>query len=530
MIDVKELPDDVQELKNIIIDLQNEKDNYEKKINALLEDIELWKKKAYGPKSEKYYADNDEQRFLFNEAEAGFDKESLTNNRQQTHVEVKAHTRIKKGRRKLPESLERIIKEIDIPESQKICASGKKRKFIKREISEKLDIKPPEVKVIQTKRAVYGCPDSCCVLCEEKGESPVKTAPVPPQLLEKTIVTPGLFSYFITSKYCDHLPYYRQEKIFSRYQIDLTRQSMCRWTIKIFQKYSILQELLWKELLSGPLIGIDETTMQVVLEDGRSAKTKSYLWVFRGGNARAPTIIVKYRRTRSAKFLLELLQDYKGYIQTDGYKGYNDLEVLAAIILIACWAHARRKFYEAAKASKNKGSAQEALSMIQQLYLIEKTIKDKDVKERKRIRQEEAVPILNTIKAWLDKKKLQVLPESLIGKAVNYTLKLWPKLIKYVDDGIIPIDNNGVENAIRPECLGKKNWLFAYTPSGADASAFFYSLIETAKANGLEPYWYLRYLFDKIIKAKNEEDFRMLLPQYVDHQEIMEYRLPGQWG
>ena len=531
MIDTKKLPDDVGALKKIIAqlqdDFQKEKNNFEKKIDALLEEIKLWKKRLFGPKSEKYYAEDDKQQHLFNEAEMGFDESQI--DRQQTHVEVKAHTRVKKGRKKLPESLERVVNEIDIPESEKTCASGKERKLIRWEISEKLDIKPPEVKVIQTKRAVYGCPDSFCILCEELGESSVKTAPLPPQLLEKTIVTPGLFSYLITSKFCDHLPYYRLEKIFIRYNIDITRQTMCRWTIKIFQKYSILGELLRKELLTGPLIGIDETTMQVILENGRSARTKSYLWVFRGGNARAPTIIFLYRETRSASFLLELLKDYNGYIQTDGYKGYNDLEVLTDIILLACWAHARRKFDEAAKASKNKGSAQEALTMIQKLYLIERKIKGMEADEKRRIRQEEAVPILNKIKTWLDNKKLQVLPESLIGKAVNYAIKLWPRLIKYVDDGNIPIDNNGVENAIRPECLGKKNWLFAYTPSGANASAFFYSLIETAKANGLEPYWYLRYLFGNIINAKNEEDFRLLLPQYVDRKEIMEYRLPGKW-
>jgi transposase len=526
VIDTNKLPNNVKALKNIITELQY---NFEKKIDALLEEIELWKNKFYTPKSEKHYFENDKQQFLFNEAEAVFDKETLAN-RLQSEVLVKAHTRVKRGRKKLPASLERVVKEIDIPESQKICPSGKERKFIKWEISEKLDIKPPEVKVIQTKRAVYGCPDSCCVLCEELGESSVKTAPSQPQLLEKTIVTPGLLSYIITSKFCDHLPYYRMEKIFTRYKIDITRESMCRWTIKVYQKYQILQELLKKELLSGPLIGIDETTMQVILENGRSAKTKSYLWAFRGGNARAPTIIFMYRETRSAKFLLELLKDYTGYIQTDGYRGYNHLEVLTTIILIACWAHARRKFDEAARVSKNKGSANEALCMIQQLYLIEKRIKDDDVTKRKQIRQEEAVPVLNMIKEWLDKKKMQVLPESLIGKAVNYALKMWPKLIKYVDDGIIPIDNNGVENAIRPECLGKKNWLFSYTPSGANASAFFYSLVETAKANGLEPYWYLRYLLNEIIKAKTEEDFRMLLPQYVDRTEILEYRLPGKWG
>jgi transposase len=525
MIDTEKLPNDVQELKKIITQL---KKDYEIKIDAMLEEIKLWKKRLFGPKSEKYHED-DEQGMLFNEAEMEFDKKhELTG--EQRITAVKAHTRIKRGRKKLPGSLEREIIEIDIPESEKVCTTGKERKFIRWEISEKLDIKPPEVKVIQTKRAVYGCPDSSCVTCEDQGDTPIKTAPVQPQLLNKTIVTPGLFSYLITSKFCDHLPYYRMESIFTRFNIAITRQSMCRWTIAVFRKYEILKEMLWQELLSGPLIGIDETTMQVLNEPDRAAKTKSYLWVFRGGNPRAPTILFDYRETRSAKFLLDLLKDYQGFIQTDGYKGYNDLEELSDIELIACWAHARRKFDEAAKASKNKGSAQQALSMIKKLYIIEKKVKNFTPEEKEQVRQEEAVPVLEEIKKWLDKKHFQVLPQSLIGKAVNYALTLWPRLSNYVKDGIIPIDNNGVENALRPECLGKKNWLFSYTPSGAKASAFFYSLVETAKANNLEPYWYLRYLFQKIIRVETEEEMRKLLPQYANRDEIREYRMPGKWS
>ena len=523
MVDTTNLPENVQELKQIITRL---KTDYEKKIDILFEEIEFWKKRLFGPKSERYV--DESQGSLFNEAEAGYD-ESI-NEKNITKIEVKGHTRIKKkGRKKLPESLEREIVEIDLKPDEKICASGAKRKFMGWEISEKLDIKPPEVKVIQTKRAIYGCPDSYCVLCEDVEESPVITAAMPPQLLDKTILTPGLFSYLITSKYCDHLPYYRQEKIFSRYGIDISRQSMCRWTIEIYRKYEILKTLLWQELVSGPLIGIDETTLQVITEVGRSATTKSYLWAFRGGNPRAPTVFFKYRETRSAKFLLELLKDYSGYIQTDGYPGYDDLEVLKDIILIACWAHARRKFDEAAKASKNKGSAHEALSIIQKLYLIERKTKDCTPEDRKTARQKEAVPILEKLKKWLDTKQYQILPGGYTGKAINYTLKMWPKLIRYIEDGVIPIDNNGVENIIRPECLGKKNWLFSYTPSGAHASAFFYSLIETAKVNRLEPYWYLRYLFEKIVIAKGEEALRNLLPQYVDRTMMKEYKLPGKW-
>lgn len=168
--------------------------------------------------------------------------------------------------------------------------------------------------------------------------------------------------------------------------------------------------------------------------------------------------------------------------------------------------------------------------MIQKLYIIERKAKNYTPEERQPLRQKAAVPVLQEIKKWLDKKHIQVLPKSMIGKAVNYAITLWPRLTNYVNDGIIPIDNNGVENALRPECLGKKNWLFAYTPSGAGASAFFYSLIETAKANGLEPYWYLRYLFQNIIRVKTENEMQKLLPQYVDRNAVRELRLPGKWG
>jgi transposase len=529
MVDLGTLPNDFEQLKEIISNLLNDKIAKERRIDLLLEEIELWKKRIFAPRTERFAGKLDGEQYLFNEAEIEVDKENFEKCESE-QIQVSGYSKKKKGRTKLPASLPREIVDIDIDEKEKTCAAGKIRTFIKWEISEKLDIKPPEVKVIQTRRAVYGCPDSCCVICEEASETPVKTAPVQPQLLEKTIVTPGLAALIVTSKYCDHLPYYRLDSIFNRYGIDISRQTMCRWTILLYEKYKIFTELFWEEILAGPLIGIDETTMQVIQEPFRSAQTKSYLWVFRGGNPRAPTIFFMYRETRSGKFLLERLKDYKGYIQTDGYTGYDALDDFPGITLIGCWAHARRMFTDAAVASKNKGSAHLALSMIQQLYLIEKKAKCLDPDQRKQLRQESSVPALKKIKDWLDEKSEGLLPEGYIGKAIKYALKFWPRLARYVEDGIIPIDNNGVENALRPECLGKKNRLFSYTPSGAEASAFHYSLSETAKVNGLDPYWYMRYLFENIIHAKSEDDFRALMPQYVNKMNIREYHMPAKWG
>lgn len=529
MIDLESLPNDVGELKGIISNLLDAYRARERRIDLLLEEIDLWKKRIFGPKTERYTGENDEQQYLFNEAEMEADKEAADEKKCEK-ITVSGHTRKRKGRVKLPASLPREIIEIDIDEKDKTCPAGKERKFVRWEISEKLDIKPPEIKVIQTRRAVYACPDPCCVTCEEHTETTVKTASQPPQLLEKTILTPGLAAFILTSKYCDHLPYYRLEGIFKRYGIDISRGTMCRWTIELYRKFGVFIELFWKELLSGPLIGIDETTMQVIMELGRRAQAKSFLFVFRGGNPRAPTILFEYRETRSGKFLLDRLKDYEGYIQTDGYTGYDALDDYPGITLIGCWAHARRKFTEAAEASKNKGSAHAALSLIQKLYLIERDGKELEPEERKRLRQERAVPVLDSIREWLERKAEGLLPEGYLGKAVAYALKFWPRLARYVEDGIIPIDNNGVENALRPECLGKKNWLFAFTPSGAEASSFHYSIIETAKANGLDPYWYMRYLFENIIRAKTEDDYRALMPQYVDKSKIREYRMPGKWS
>jgi transposase len=252
MTDVESLPDDVGSLKGIIQQLEveneeyraqskawiKEKENQEKKIELLLEEIAIWKKRLFSPKSERYEGDDSGQQFLFNEAEAIADKEAQDNPEHDV-IEVKSYSRQKKGRKKLPESLPREVIKLDIEETEKTCAAGKQRKFIRWEKSEKLDVKPPELKVIETWRAVYGCPDPACVSCEDAKDSSVKTAAMEPQLLDKTILTPGLAAFILASKYCDHLPYYRMEDIFNRYQIDISRQTMCRWTIQLYQKLKI---------------------------------------------------------------------------------------------------------------------------------------------------------------------------------------------------------------------------------------------------------------------------------------------------
>ena len=292
----------------------------------------------------------------------------------------------------------------------------------------------------------------------------------------------------------------------------------------------VLIGLLENEIRSGPLINIDETPVQVLKEPGRSNTTKSYMWVFRGGPPEKPALIYQYHPSRSGDVPIAFLENYSGYIQSDGYAGYDRLERSGQISHVGCWAHARRKFIDVINARKrNKsikgqriGSADIAVGYIRKLYDIERDAKREELSldDVYELRQEKAKPILLEFKAWLVKKVNLTPPRGLLGTAVNYTLDQWDKLERYLEAGRIPIDNNLAENAIRPFVVGRKNWLFSGSPRGADASAAIYSIIETAKANHLEPYRYLRYLFAKIPFIENDAEYKTLLPTRIDPKTI----------
>jgi len=291
-----------------------------------------------------------------------------------------------------------------------------------------------------------------------------------------------------------------------------------------------LIDLLRAEIRSGPLINIDETPLQVLNEAGRANTSKSYMWVYRGGQPDAPVLLYEYQRTRSGKTALEFLGDYHGYIQSDDFSGYDHLDQKLDIVHLGCWAHARRKFVKVAKVRKKhrskqanpKSLADEALDYIGNLYRIEKEAKRRelDAAQIHQLRQEKSKPLLDEFKTWLEAKKPLTPPKGLLGQAISYTLSNWEKLIIYIQDGRLRPDNNLVENAIRPFVVGRKNWLFAGSPDGAVASATFFSLIETAKANDLEPYGYLRHIFKNLPLAQTEKDLKDLLPQNVDPDTI----------
>jgi len=514
-LDAKTLPHNVEDLKSIIFDLEEQ---YLLRIEFLEERIRLLTKALFGRKSEKRPLETElRQLRLFNEAEVVVAEE-----KKDEPVEVPAHTRQRPKRKPLPEYLPRVDEIHDIPEEQKICGCGAHKSCIGQEVSEKLDIVPAKVQVIRQIRLKYACKS-----CEgvEGDEPTVQIAPLPPQIIPKGIATPGLLAHIAVSKYCDALPLYRQEKIFSRHGIEISRSTMSSWMVMVADKSKVLMALLQQELISGLLVNADETPVQVLDEPGRKNTTKSYMWVFRGGSPDKPVILFHYSETRSGEVPREILKGFHGYLQTDDFSAYEALE--GEMRRVGCFSHTRRNFVKVieargAQAKKKTGSAEVALDYIGKLYKIEKFARDRDLSpdEIYELRLEKAEPILKEFKAWMEERKRLTPPKGLLGKALHYALSNWPKLIRYLEDGHIPIDNNWVENAIRPFVVGRKNWLFAGHPNGAHAAATLYSLIETAKACGLEPYQYLRHIFAKIPCAQTEDDYRALLPQNLTSEQL----------
>jgi len=518
--DAKKLPDDPAKLKEIIAELHSKQDQYESEIDQLKERVKYLYDKLFGRKSEKS-PETSPQLPLFDMPEPDPDQEAEEDADDKT--EVKKHTRKKNGRKPLPPELPRIEMIHDIAEEEKLCGCGASLSKIGEEISEKLDIKPAVIRVIRHIRLKYAC--KCCEGVDDEGPS-VKIAQVPPQLIPKGIASAGLVAHLLVAKFEDALPFYRQEKQFHRLGVKLHRGTMCSWTMKAAEQCQPILDLLHKEILSGPLINADETTVQVLKEPERSAHTKSYMWIFRGGNPQKPSLVYQYHPTRSSSVLLEFLESYKGAVQSDGYKGYDYLDKKQNVSHLGCWAHARRKMNDADKArgkmAGKPGSTTVALNYIKQLYAIEKRarIAGLNPEEIVTLRKEKAEPILEAFKKWLDKKSTQVLPKGLLGRAISYTLNQWHRLEGYIKCGYATPDNNLAENAIRPFVIGRKNWLFSGNQEGARASATIYSLIETAKANKLETYTYLRYLFEKLPLATSTDDYLKLLPQNLTAEDI----------
>jgi len=489
---------------------------WQQRTELLTEQLRLLRAKLFGRSSEKTPFEHPS---LFNEAEQDTDgkeddatkidtDDSTTGQETESAViTVSGHTRSPKGRKPLSPDLPREEVIHDLPTEQKICGlDGHELVEIGREISEQLEIIPAQVKVLQHIRIKYGCPH-----CRQG----VKIAPPPRRPLPKAMASASMLAYIATSKYADALPLYRQEVIFKRYGLDVSRTTLANWMIGSGRLMQPLINLIRDRMLEYGVIQMDETTVQVLKDAGKAASSKSYMWVQRGGSPTERAILFDYDPSRGGQVPRELLMGYQGWLQTDGYDGYLAIGAQLGVEHIGCWAHVRRKFVEAVKGAGKGGQhskAQQGVHWIAKLYAIEKRIRGRTPQERFEVRQREVPPILKDIREWMNELSPRVLPSSLTGQALGYMHGQWDRLIRYIEDGRLEIDNNGAENAIRPFVVGRKNWLFSDTVRGAKASANLYSLIETAKANGLEPYAYLRHVFEHIPAAQTLEEFEALLP------------------
>jgi transposase len=459
-----------------------------------------------------------EQGLLFNEAEV--EAAGLDDDERATASSATGPPRNKPVRRPLPDFLP--VQEIvhDLAEHEKVCPNDPSHRLveIKRETSEQLKFIPATVEIVRHIRPKYACPS-----CKEG----VRIAPMPKLPIPKSIATPSLLAHVATSKYVDGLPLYRQEKIFARLGIDVSRATLASWMVKMGDLVEPLMEKLRDEIRAGSFVQCDETPFQVLKEPGKRAQSQSYLWVMRGGTPSHPLLYYEYDPSRSGEVPKRLLRGFKGFLQTDGYEGYTALGNEPGIAHVGCWAHTRRKFDEALrgqrhgkkkgrKPSAKQSKARQALSQIQDLYRIERSLKEVSPEQRHTARLERSKPVIEKLRRWLDDSIGSVPPQSLTGKAMHYMHRQWPKLVRVLDDGRVPLDTNLVENAIRPFVVGRKNWLFADTVAGARASANLYSLIETAKANGIEPGRYLAYLFERLPAVTLPEQLDALLPQNIE--------------
>ena len=488
--------------------------------DLLKEQLNKFKRQLFAAKSEASATHQNDM--FFNEAEqlgAGAQPAQEESGADDKTVDVPGHKRAKRGRKPLDPALPREVVRHELPESERVCPhDGAVLQEIGVEASEQLDIIPQQVRVIRHERVKYACP--CC-------DGTLRLAAKPDQVIPKGLFTEGLLAWVITSKYVDGLPLYRQAALLGRFGgSDLSRNTMAASVVRVGQAVQPVINLLRDLVLDAPLIFGDETEIQVLKEAGRSAQSKSYMWAqMTEGSGTAgtgpPIRLFAYSPSRSTEAAQRLYIGARegGVLMTDGYEVYNRIALANKLVHIGCWAHCRRYFHDALQAlpNNNRGPEQLAarfIALIGKLYRVEALAREQELDANALLqsRQAHSAPVLNEIQALLLANIHAVLPGSLLGKALYYLSSQWAKLERYVTSGDYPIDNNGCENSIRPFVIGRRNWLFADTVAGANASANLYSLLETCKVNGVDGYRYLRALLTALPLAKTVDDYEALLP------------------
>lgn len=436
-------------------------------------------------------------------------------------IKVREYIRRKCGRKAIDDSTP--TKQIyhDIPEEEKVCACGCRLKKVGENSTKRLRIIPAKMYAIEDIYPKYACPN-----CEGSGDedNPVfRQAPAAKYFIPKSIATNELLAYVMTNKFCEHMPFYRQEKAFERRCITVTRADMSNWQEQIYERLKPLDSLIMEHIKTGTTMNMDETTVRVLKYKNRTEnenRKKSYVWLGIGGPKNKKAVIYRYYESRNAKFIKPFINGFKGWLQTDEYPGYetalkehNLLYPDDKIIHVACLAHVRRKFFDASLNGKSPGAGK-AVKYIQLIYKKEEELIEMNLSPEELVskRKELIKPVFDEFHKWLLEMEPKVPPTLKFGRAINYALSSWQHLLNYLDCPDLFVDNSIAERSIKPFVIGRKNWLFSGSEKGAESSCFLFTLIENAKYYHLDPYEYLRCVFDQSVNCQTKKDFEKLLP------------------
>jgi transposase len=505
----------VEEQNTSLLEQKNELKAAHRRIELLEEMNRLLKTQKFSASSEK----SKFQLNLFDETELEAQLDELFEALPETSDENAELTQARKARqtrqRGFSANLMRERIEHTLTELEK---AGADRTFFTK-VKEELHYIPAQLKVLEhwQEKAVFTSKDSA-------QEEQIVAAQRSVHPFGKCSVTTSLIAHVIADKYQYGMPLYRQESKFKGLGQPIYRNNMAQWCIRFADAAKPLLHLMREVQNSSSYLQADETRLQVLKEDGKTAQSDKWMWVIRGGPPEKLSVLFEYDPSRAGSVAVRLLDDFKGVLQADGYSGYSAVCKANSITRIGCWDHARRKFVEAEKSADSKAKAKKgtvskadvALGYIRKLYRVETNIADKTDEERLKARQEISVPVLNEFKLWLEKNAAKIMKGGALRKAIDYTLNQWEYLVGYCKRGDLMISNAMAENAIRPFAIGRKNWLFADTRKGAEASAACYSLIETAKANNLDPQAYIKHILDHIATADTLEKLEALLPWNVE--------------
>jgi len=478
--------------------LSRESSVKDEKIEYLESQLAMYKRMQFGQSRERFEGDP-------NQTTLPFEVEPAEAEQQQQEVKEKIeYTRKRpnhKGRAKLPEHLP--VEEIEIhPEgdlSAMVC--------IGKEITEELECDPAKFYIKRYIRYKYAA----------KNGDGVRIAELPERVIDKGIPGAGLLAMILTGKYMDHLPLYRQKQIFTRENIQIPSSTIEGWTKQALEKLEPLYEQLIFDTKTKGYLQVDETPIKVLDSDKKGAAHQGYYWVYH-----APldgTVLFDYSPTRGGIAAVPMLGNFKGYLQTDGYAVYEKYGKKKEVTHLACWAHSRREFEKALDNDKTR--AEKALLLIQKLYAIERKAKEENLSPQhiKELRLEESLPVINELGKWIFEEIKNTLPKSQIGKAMAYAYARWDALSAYLYDGNLFIDNNGIENTIRPVALGRKNYLFAGSHEAAQRAAMIYSFFAICKKHEVNPFKWLKHTLQNIMSI-NHKKIKELYPQ--NYKRIIE--------